>query len=354
MGKNRTTTHRGKCGNANHNTHNFMKGKEEVSGILCEGSSDEFDGSNLSVTELKFYERYADALAEQNNKYIQKRQYGRVKTLEDFYNSKRYRPSEEILQYGHVGGDVPTMDDFNNMTREYALWKMEWSESHGNHLHVLNYVNHFDEATPHSHLREIWDYTDENGVIRVGQEEAMKRAGLELPDPTKPEGRYNNRVITFSKMCRDKWNDICEQYGYEVERVPIPTKQKSKSIAEYKAEKERELLDRQEKLDTRELELDKREDELGNRERKLAFQYKQLNTLLVRAEELDKQAEQYVNLLEREYHTQHSKAKANITRNVEEVKTIRKNVMDNIEVRKIMNTWGNVEEEQDNEELELG
>lgn len=280
MGKNRTTTHKGKNGCADHNKHEFMNGHEDVYWVSCEGNTEENKGSPFSVKELEFYKRYSDMLSQQNDKYLQNRQYGRVKSLEQLYNSKRYKPSEEILQYGHVGGDVPSRDDFNKMVKEYVQWQREWSNQHGNHLHVLNYANHFDEATPHCHKREIWDFVDEDGVIKINQEEAMKQAGLELPDPSKPEGRYNNRGITYSRMCRNMWNDICEKYGYEVERVPLPGKQKSKTISQYKSQKEREIQEREQVLKTREREII---DIIGN---VTGYDYRRLYTVEEAVEDL--------------------------------------------------------------------
>ena len=252
MSKERTTVHKGK-GHAKHNKND----ERDIGGAWSsfEGNTKDNKGASFDVKEKEFYKRYASQLEQQNEKYLSKRQYKNVKSLEDFYNSKRYSPTEEILQYGHVGGSVPTEKDFNKMTEEYAEWLRDWSKANGNHLHVLNYANHLDEATPHCHLRYVWDYKDDDNIIKINQEKGMKQAGLELPDPSKPEGRYNNRNMTFTKMCRDKWNDICEAHGYEVERVPLPGNQKSKTISQYKAQEERRLKAQEESLKAREREV---------------------------------------------------------------------------------------------------
>ncbi len=252
MSKNRTSTHRGKSGSAKHNEHRFYEKDNRDTTLHSFIHQKDDKAWDLMFDEMKFYERYLQQLNEQNEKHLQQRQYKRVKSLEDFYNSKRYKPTEEILQYGHAGGDVPDKETYEKMTKEYARRKNEWSKQHGNHLHVLDYANHYDEATPHTHLREIWDYKDDEGILRVSQEEAMKRAGLELPDPSKPEGRYNNRSMTYTKMCREMWQDICEQYGYEVERVPLENgRKKGETVAQYHARKGRELEAKEQELDER-------------------------------------------------------------------------------------------------------
>ena len=38
----------------------------------------------------------------------------------------------------------------------------------------------------------------------------MEQAGIELPEPDKPEDRYNYRKMTFDAVCREKWQDIVE------------------------------------------------------------------------------------------------------------------------------------------------
>lgn len=302
MSRNRTSTHRGKSGSAKHNEHRFYEKDNRDTSLHSFIHQKDNEAWDLTSDEMKFYERYTQQLNEQNEKYLQQRQYKRVKSLEDFYNSKRYKPTEEILQYGHAGGDVPDRDTYEKMAKEYARRKVEWSKQHGNHLHVLDYANHYDEATPHTHLREIWDYKDDEGVLRVSQEEAMKRAGLELPDPSKPEGRYNNRGMTYSKMCRDMWNDICEQYGYEVERVPLPGKQKSKTISQYKAQKEREIQAKERELEAKERELDEVKNELRAFRDKLLEREKRADELLERAESLFNKGQEYRDTAKEYYH----------------------------------------------------
>jgi len=292
MSKNRTSTHRGKSGNARHNEHRFYEKNQRDTSLHSFIHQKDNKAFDLTSDEMKFYERYLQQLNEQNEKHLQQRQYKRVKSLEDFYNSKRYRPTEEILQYGHAGGDVPDKETYEKMTREYARLKNEWSKQHGNHLHVLDYANHYDEATPHTHLREVWDYKDDEGVLRVSQEEAMRRAGLELPDPSKPEGRYNNRSMTYTKMCRKMWQDVCEQFGYEVERVPLENgRKKSETVAQYHARKGRELEAKEQEHDERENDLLRREKAVESKE-VLQDRIKDLEGRLKRLEDYAKQFRQ--------------------------------------------------------------
>lgn len=75
----------------------------------------------------------------------------------------------------------------------------DWSSKHGWHFHILDYAMHFDESTPHVHYSPLMDVKDKDGHFIIAQEKALREAGIELPDPSKPEGRYNNRKKGIGK-----------------------------------------------------------------------------------------------------------------------------------------------------------
>ena len=127
----------------------------------------------------------------------------------------------------------------------------------GRHCKTLNVALHLDEpeGTPHIHERHVWMFVDErDGIVKIGQEEALKHAGLDLPFPEKPESKFNNRKITFDNIMREKWYDIVEERGIQVDRKPDKKKRKHMRKEEYiayakKQEKERAL--EQEKTTTK-------------------------------------------------------------------------------------------------------
>lgn len=364
MSKNRTSTHRGKSGSAKHNEHRFYEKDNRDTSLHSFIHQKDNKAWDLTSDEMKFYERYTQQLNEQNEKYLQQRQYKRVKSLEDFYNSKRYKPTEEILQYGHFGGDVPDKETYEKMTKEYARRKVKWSKQHGNHLHVLDYANHYDEATPHTHLREIWDYKDDEGILRVSQEESMKRAGLELPDPSEPEGRYNNRSMTYTKICREMWQDICEQYGYEVERVPLENgRKKGETVAQYHARKGRELKAKERELDEVKNDLLAFRDELLERE-------KRADKLLEQAESFFSKGQAYRDEAKAYYHkeqewlsqegkkhiqdenrkNEQAKQQANAERErIREMQGQRKKERNETRINEVMAKWGHLVEQTEDD-----
>ena len=46
----------------------------------------------------------------------------------------------------------------------------------------------------------------------------MEMMGIELPDPSKPKSKFNNRKMTFDKICRDLLFEICENHDLYMQR----------------------------------------------------------------------------------------------------------------------------------------
>ena len=210
---------------------------------------------SFEESELRYYnEHFAAALKAQNEKHISARQRSRVKKMEDWLASPRYAPSESILRVGNVDDGFADAKTLKSITDEYIKLLRDWSAAHNNCLFVLNYALHADEyytdedtgkdkmSSPHVHLRYVWQYVDDNGNLAVGEEKALEQAGVELPDPSKKPGRYNNRVMTFTAEFRKELQKIVKEHGYDIEIEPLPTKRKAKDretfVAEKRAEKE--------------------------------------------------------------------------------------------------------------------
>lgn len=280
MAKARVSVHRGKNGSAVHNAHDFMGKDKKVHNFLRgKYNGIEISGSTPQEREMDFYKKaFTPMLDEQNDKYRAKRNYDRVKTIEDIYKSSRYKPTEEVLQYGGVGDRVPDKETYKKMIYDYWIAKEKLGKGY---VAVLSASSHFDETTPHTHMREIFIYKDDKGITRIGQEEALKRAGFELPNPSEPEGRYNNRLMTYTKACRETWQDICEAYGYAVERMPKPVKKRHQTVKEFQDEASVKYFDaRESDLTAREEALAKQAIEIQQSEEKLATERSEASQLI--------------------------------------------------------------------------
>lgn len=176
-----------------------------------------FEQAEEKYYENMFYKQYEM----QQQKYKKKGNYDRLKTFEEWRNSKRYVPEESITQIGNSEKNVDA-NLFENAYLDFLVYQTNWSKQHNNCFRVLDMSVHYDETVIHAHDRKVWQYRDSNGVWCIGQDKALEQAGIGLPDPSKPRSRFNNRKMVYDKMMREKWIEICKGYGLEIEEEALP------------------------------------------------------------------------------------------------------------------------------------
>lgn len=96
----------------------------------------------------------------------------------------------------------------------------EFERRFGSHIHILYWALHLDEGTPHIHERHVFDCKNRYGELCPQQEKALEELGFELPDPSKPKGKHNNRKQTFDAVCRTLLFDISRKHGVHLEQEP--------------------------------------------------------------------------------------------------------------------------------------
>lgn len=216
----RVTQRSGRTGTPRHNDRSFKDLPSAQSRVVLWTRY----GKDISFAdaEKRFYEEhYSQALELTNKNSLDHRHPERVRTMEQVMTSKRTRPEEVILQIGDMN-EAPDFRAFIICVNDYWARLREWNREHGDHMHILDFAIHADETTIHAHMRRVWDYEDANGVRRIGQNKALEAAGVELPDPSKPVGRYNNRKITIDQTFRKMWQEVCIKHGLDIETEPRP------------------------------------------------------------------------------------------------------------------------------------
>ena len=93
-------------------------------------------------------------------------------------------------------------------------------EKYGEHVHIIDWALHLDEATPHIHERHVFDCENSYGEKCPQQEKALEILGFDLPNPEKKKGRNNNRKMSFDAECRKMFFEICEKYGLQLDKNP--------------------------------------------------------------------------------------------------------------------------------------
>lgn len=182
--------------------------------------------------EAAFYEKHIRKhLDAQNARYRAQRHAERAKTMDEYRRSPQTCPEEVILQIGKLGDTIPA-----DMMARIIQEQINWEQKQFPGVKVLNVALHMDEqGAPHIHERRAWVYTDRDGNLAISQNKALEQMGVELPNPDRPRGRFNNRKQTFSRMCREHLLQICREHGLEIEEIPQEKSQSGRTLEDYKA-----------------------------------------------------------------------------------------------------------------------
>lgn len=182
--------------------------------------------------EAAFYEKHIRKhLDAQNARYKAQRHAERAKTMDEYRRSPQTCPEEVILQIGKRGDTIPA-----DMMARIIQEQINWEQKQFPGLKVLNVALHMDEqGAPHIHERRAWVYTDRDGNLAISQNKSLEQMGVELPNPNKPRRRFNNRKMTFSRMCREHLLQICREHGLQIEEIPQEKSKSGRTMEDYKA-----------------------------------------------------------------------------------------------------------------------
>lgn len=182
--------------------------------------------------EAAFYEQHIEQhLDAQNARYRAQRHAERAKTMDEYRKSPQTCPEEVILQIGKMGDTIPA-----DMMARIIQEQINWEQQQFPGVKVLDVALHMDEqGAPHIHERRAWVYTDRDGNLAISQNKSLEQMGVELPNPNKPRSRFNNRKMTFSRMCREHLLQICREHGLEIEEIPQEKSLSGRTLEDYKA-----------------------------------------------------------------------------------------------------------------------
>lgn len=186
----------------------------------------------FEAAEIAFYEKHISAhLEAQNARYRAQRHAERIKSMDEYRKSPQTCPEEVILQIGKLGDTIPA-----DMMVKIIQEQINWEQKQFPGLKVLDVALHMDEqGAPHIHERRAWVYTDKDGNFAISQNRSLEQMGVELPNPNKPRSRFNNRKMSFSRMCREHLLQICREHGLEIEEIPQEKSKSGRTLEDYQA-----------------------------------------------------------------------------------------------------------------------
>lgn len=262
MGKMRTMQHNSRANSAGrvhgskHNDRNFdTELADNIDSAKSAGNEywhlyqTDDPGMTFEAAELKFYvEKFGTQLQKTNDNYLAQGHPERCRDMESWKKVRQNAPEETTMQIGKMEqyADAATLIA---CFKDYNQRLESWNQAHGNPFTQISYALHVDEAVPHIQSRRVWHYEDpKTGIVRPGQEKALEKAGVQLPDPAKEEGRRNNRKMAFDEMCRNLWLDVLHEHGLEIEREPVPDGRHNREKEDMIREKYEDLLRETEQL----------------------------------------------------------------------------------------------------------
>ena len=188
--------------------------------------------TTFEAAEAAFYEKHIQKhLDAQNARYRAQRHAERAKTMDEYRRSPQTCPEEVILQIGKLGDTIPA-----DMMARIIQEQINWEQKTFPGVKVLDVALHMDEqGAPHIHERRAWVYTDKAGNLAISQNKSLEQMGVELPNPNKPRSRFNNRKISFSRMCREHLLQICKEHGLEIEEIPQEKSRSGRTLEDYQA-----------------------------------------------------------------------------------------------------------------------
>lgn len=195
----------------------------------------------LDDYEEKVYEKYfSTALEKRNEKQIKARHKDRVQSMEQYRLNAKSCPEESIWTIGNRDNRIEP-ELLKKIWEEFTAWH---KETYPNVL-MLDATLHLDEpnAAPHIHRRDVWRY-EVDGHWEISQKEALKSMGIERPDLSKKESKYNNAKMTYTAQTRAKWIEIAEQHGIEIEKEPQEKSRSGLTMLQLKKRTLEEQIDR--------------------------------------------------------------------------------------------------------------
>ena len=185
-------------------------------GYCLNGDTSERKMTFTEIEKAYYFEHYGDHVDAQNERNEKAGHAERNRTIDDVLKNNKTCPEESILQLGNIDCSV-TPDVLAKVVAEFFE---EFEKRYGSHVHILDWALHLDEATPHVHVRQVYDALNKYGELCPQQEKALEELGFELPDPTKKRSRFNNRKMCFDAECRKLFLDIGQKNGVELEYEP--------------------------------------------------------------------------------------------------------------------------------------
>lgn len=191
-----------------------------------------------TVEKIFYTQTFSKALEARNERYREQRHPERMQTIDEYRSNPRSCPEETILQIGNLKQAADP-----KLLREICIEYVNWEQKTFPNIKLLTLALHLDEqGAPHFHERKAWIGHDKDGNPIIGQDKALREMGIKPPDPSKKLSKFNNPKITYTRICREKFMEICRSHGLELEEKPKEATKSGLTLLEYQSCQERQKM----------------------------------------------------------------------------------------------------------------
>ncbi len=254
MAKVRATMHNGRGRNAKgfkvrHNDRDFDTSRAEHINptperrnryfiVEAEGTVNNRPQISFETHEKRMYNHlFSETLSKRAERHIKSGHRERIRTPDQYRTAIRTCPEETILMLGTREKHA----DEQAFIKAVNRWCQEMQTAYGTHWRLLDGALHFDESTPHCHIRAVWVAEGKDG-LQVSENKALKALGIQRPDPEQPEGKHNCPKQTFTRQSRELWIAAAREFGIEIEDIPEMPGKATRTKEEYIAQKIRKEI----------------------------------------------------------------------------------------------------------------
>ena len=165
-------------------------------------------GNNeFAKAEREFYRKnFKEGQDAKNKRNKEQGHKERCRTIEQVRKNAKTAPMELILQ---VGSEKKPYNDYANTGKMFRQMAMELRKKYPQ-FKIINIAIHYDELTPHCHIRGVFISKDAFGYDTPNQTKALQEMGFELPNKEEERSQKNNELVSFTAKNRERWYDIIE------------------------------------------------------------------------------------------------------------------------------------------------
>lgn len=190
---------------------------------------------SFETHEKRMYNHlFSETLSKQAERHIKSGHRERIRTPDQYRTAIRTCPEETILMLGTREKHA----DSQAFIKAVNLWCQQMQATYGTNWRLLDGALHFDESTPHCHIRAVWVADGKDG-LQVSENKALRELGIQRPNLQQPEGRHNCPKQTFTQQAREIWIAAAREFGIEIEDIPAMPGKETRTKEEYIAQKVR-------------------------------------------------------------------------------------------------------------------